>query len=221
MAKQERTGKRKERQEKHVKKYELGYYLIVTDTEETENNYFTGLKRSLLDSVRNRIVVKVIETETDDLIARCIKEHAYDPQYRIPWIVFDRDKVGDFDQIIEEAEKNEIKVGWSNPCFEIWLSAYFGSMPIQESSVKCCKNFGRLFEQRTGQEYSKADKQIYEKLNSKGDEFKAIKMAENRLCHQERSGKSKPSEMLSCTTVHVLVQEIKGIEKAKNQAKNT
>ena len=44
---------------------------------------------------------------------------ANDLEYRIPWIVFDRDQVQGFDEIIAKAEREGIQVGWSNPCFEI------------------------------------------------------------------------------------------------------
>lgn len=41
-------------------------------------------------------------------------------QYRIPWIVFDRDRVKDFDEIIKTAGRSGVGAGWSNPCFEIF-----------------------------------------------------------------------------------------------------
>ncbi len=34
----------------------------------------------------------------------------------MPWIVFDCDEIKDFDEIVREAEKKGIGVGWSNPC---------------------------------------------------------------------------------------------------------
>ena len=34
--------------------------------------------------------------------------------HRIPWIVFDRDQVQGFDEIIAEAVSKGIQVGWSN-----------------------------------------------------------------------------------------------------------
>lgn len=44
MAKKDRTGNRKTREHrKRLKEPELGYYLIVTDTEATERCFFTGL----------------------------------------------------------------------------------------------------------------------------------------------------------------------------------
>ena len=135
MAKKDRTGNRKTRdQRKQFKVPELGYYLIVTDTEATERCFFKGLHQALPEDVRNKLVIKVVETKTRAMIDKCLELTAYDAQYRIPWIVFDRDQVQGFDEIIKEAEDKGIQVGWSNPCFEIWMYAYFGSMPaIQDS----------------------------------------------------------------------------------------
>ena len=54
MAKKDRTGNRKKRdQRKQFKVPELGYYLIVTDTEATECCFFTGLHQALPEDVRN------------------------------------------------------------------------------------------------------------------------------------------------------------------------
>ena len=121
MAKGDRTGNRKTREQRRIIKVpELGYYLIVTDTEGTECCFFAGLHQSLPEKVRNRLVIKVVETKTRSMIDKCLELTAYEAQYRIPWIVFDRDQVIGFDEIISEAEKKGIQAGWSNPCFEIW-----------------------------------------------------------------------------------------------------
>lgn len=91
MAKKDRTGNRKTReQRRQFKVPELGYYLIVTDTEATERCFFTGLHQALSKEVRNKLVIKVVETKTRTMIDKCLELTAYDTQYRIPWIVFDR-----------------------------------------------------------------------------------------------------------------------------------
>ena len=65
MAKGDRTGNRKTREQRiTIKVPELGYYLIVTDTEGTERCFFTGLHQSLPEKVRNKLVIKVVETKT-------------------------------------------------------------------------------------------------------------------------------------------------------------
>ncbi len=209
MAKKDRIGNRKTReQKKKMKVPELGYYLIVTDTEATERCYFEGLHKSLPDDIKRKLVIKVVETKTRTMIDKCQEMTAYDAQYRIPWIVFDRDQVKDFDAIISEAEGKGISVGWSNPCFEIWMHAYFGQMPAIQNSWTCCSDFGRVYESKTKQVYSKADDQIYPRLCLNGDEEKAIKLANQKLEQCKREGKVIPSQMWPCTTVQELVGEI-------------
>ena len=175
MAKGDRIGNRKTREQRRtIKVPELGYYLIVTDTEGTERCFFTGLHQSLPEEVKNKLVIKVVETKTRSMIDKCLELTAYEAQYRIPWIVFDRDQVIGFDEIISEAEKKGIQVGWSNPCFEIWMYTYFGAMPAIQDSWTCCSEFGRVYESKTGQKYSKADEKMYGKISNAGNEEKII-----------------------------------------------
>ncbi|MCI6921259.1 MAG: RloB family protein [Lachnospiraceae bacterium] len=111
--------------------------------------------------------------------------------FGIAWIVFDRDQVQGFDEIIDEAERKGIQVGWSNPCFEIWMYAYFGSMPAISDSWTCCSEFGRVYEAKTGQKYSKADEQMYGKFCKVGDEEKALQIAQQKLSTGSASASGK------------------------------
>ena len=150
----------------------------------------------------------MVETKTQNLIQKCRELTAYEAQYRIPWIVFDRDQVPNFDEIIKEASGSDIHVGWSNPCFEIWMFTYFGIMPVINESWTCCSKFGELYEKRTGQKYSKADADMYQRLTENGDESSAINLAQRKYDQCIRNGYSSPSQMCPCTTVHELVKEI-------------
>lgn len=209
MARNDRTGNRKTREQREKKRLpEMGYYLVVTDTEATERCFFNGLHDSLPDSVKQKLVIKVVETKTQNLIQKCREMTAYEAQYRIPWIVFDRDQVPNFDEIIKEASGLDIHVGWSNPCFEIWMFTYFGSMPAINESWTCCSKFGELYEKRTGQKYSKAASDMYQRLTENGDESAAITLAQRKYDQCIRNGYSIPSQMCPCTTVHELVKEI-------------
>ena len=112
MARKDRMGNRKTRDQRSKRRVpEMGYYLVVTDTEATERCFFTGLHNSLPEEMKQKLVIKVVETDTQDLIQKCQELTAYDAQYRIPWIVFDRDQVVDFDQIVTRAEKAGIYAG--------------------------------------------------------------------------------------------------------------
>lgn len=137
--------------------------------------------------------------------------------YRITPIFAGGYQVKDFDDIILEATNRGIQVGWSNPCIEIWLFVYFGSMPAIQDSWICCSEFERVYERKTGQKCDKNDAQMYRKICSAGDEVKAIQIAQQKLEQCIREGKTKPSEMCPATTVHELVGEIRRKIKKENK----
>lgn len=210
MARKDRIGNRKTREQRAVRRIpEMGYYLIVTDTEATERCYFTGLRDNLPENIQKKLVIKVVETKTQNLIQKCLELTAYDAQYHVPWIVFDRDQVANFDTIIKEAERVGIRVGWSNPCFEIWMHAYFGNMPVIQESWTCCDRFADIYEKRTRHKYSKVDNDIYRRLTENGDEEKALLIAQRKFDQYLKDGYRLPSKMCSCTTVYELVGEIR------------
>lgn len=202
-----RNGQRKTReQNRSFRKPELGYYLIITDTKETEKNYFDGIKSKIPPALRDRLVLKTIKTETKNLVDEALNQISMHPQYCEPWIIFDRDQVPNFDEIIKTAGQNKVNVGWSNPCIEIWFHAYWGNMPYYCESPNCCSGFDTLFTKKAGFPYDKNDPHIYSNLTKYGDENKAIVYAKRR--HSEYATTDKPSEMNPCTTVYLLIEEI-------------
>ena len=208
MGKDERKGARRDRTQKTSKRVpKLGYYVVVTDTRATERNYLYGFRDSIPSSMRDRIVIKVSNAPTHELLAKCLEISATEPQYRKPWIVLDRDEVSNFDKIIDESKKQGVEVGWSNPCIEIWFQAYFGEMPVYQTSTQCNVGFGKTFKDNVGQAYDKASSDNYQKICRSGDERKAIELAESRYCQQCEIC-NKPSKMLSTTTLHHLISEI-------------
>lgn len=200
-------GDRKPRSSRPERTPKLGRYVIVTDTDETEKNYFEGLKDHLPEPSRNRLEIIVRKCTTQELVKKACEEVLRSPKYAQIVIVFDRDEVRNFDAIIHDAENHDFTVGWSNPCFEIWMHAYFGEMPPSDVSKTCIAKFSRSFMERSGGEYAKNDKRIYEKLIRYGDEETAIKIAKNR--YQSYKGTAKPSEMNPCTAVWQVVEEIR------------
>lgn len=206
----DRTGKRKPREQLLKRRIpQLGYYFIVTDTKETEQNYMFGLRNSIPKELQSKIVIKVCKAKTIELVSKAINMASLQPQYSEPWIVFDRDQLNRFDQIISLAKEKGINVGWSNPCIEIWFNAHFGEMPTYQNSVECCNGFKNKYLQVTKQKYKKSDKAIYSKLCRYGNEKEAIEIAARKHHEHERNCKTKPSEMCPCTTLHALIKEIK------------
>ena len=116
--------------------------------------------------------------------------------------------VNDENCIPIEFEGLELHVGWSNPCFEIWLYAYFGEMPNIQDSVSCCSRFFGRFEKETGHPYGKNDTEVYRRITKAGDFELAYQIAERKCSQAEKEGK-KPSQACPACTVHRLVKEIK------------
>ncbi len=206
----DRKGARRDRNKRRSSREpKLGYYLIVSDTEETEKNYFEGLRDSIPEDIKDKLVIKVYEARTVDMVDKCKELRDKDPQYRIPWIVFDKDQVLNFDSIINKAEKHNINVGWSNPCIEIWFMAYFGEMPSVNDSVSCCSIFKDKLNNLSNVTYKKSDKNIYRYLNKYGDEEKAIAIAEKKHLDFIKNCRFTPSKMCPSSTVYLLIRDIK------------
>ena len=207
MEKKDRAGNRKTRdQRKQFKVPELGYYLIVTDTEATERCFFTGLHQALPENVRNKLVIKVVETKTSTMIDKCLELTAYNAQYRILWIVFDRDQVQGFDDIIAEAAGKGIQVGWSNPCFEIWLLLHAKDQKTAittENLIKELKKCASVWKN-----YTKSDFTETQQTFLKGNTDIAVKRAKGLKELQNPS-----------TSIYKLIDLLKGGESKTNLTK--
>ena len=200
------SEKRSERKKVLLKS---GAYLIVTDAEKTEKNYFEGIKNIIPDNLKNDLQIKIYSNKAlSKIIDFAAEERNKDERFRDIWLVFDRDEVKNFDKLIEEAKENKMNVGWSNPCFEIWLMSYFQSPKNIEESQKCCETFEKIFKENTGKKYKKSEEKIYNILCENGDENRAIERAREKY-HQVKKEYSKPSKMIGCTTVYKLVEELK------------
>ena len=210
MSLNKRNGRRELRERRFNRRQpDLGYYIVVTDTAGTERVYFNGLRDSIEEKYKDRLIIKVKETNNRNMIDDALELASKHPQYAEPWIVFDKDKNKNFDKIIECAKDAGINVAWSNPCIEIWFHAYFGSMPNCSDSVNCVHNFKKEYFKNVGHEYNKADKDLYQKLFQNGDEDGAIKNAKNRMDANISNGNKTPSDMVACTNLHSLVDKIR------------
>ena len=200
------TEKRSERKKVFLKS---GAYLIVTDAEKTEKNYFEGIKNIIPDSLKNDLQIKIYSNKPlAKIIDFAAEQRNKDERFRDIWLVFDRDEVKNFDRLIEKAKESKMNVGWSNPCFEIWLMSYFQNPKNINDSQKCCETFEKIFKENTDKNYEKSEEKIYNILCKKGDENKAIQRAREKY-HQIRKEYSQPSKMIGCTTVYKLVEELK------------
>ena len=139
-----RAGKRKDRNQRvGTRVPELGYYLIVTDTKETEKNYFDGLRDSIPAELKDRLVIKVEKAKTTELVERALELANKEPQYRIPWIVFDRDQVKDFvdripDYVEEKLNLAEIVITLDNKVYSYNALNEFVIKRCDDKALRAC-----------------------------------------------------------------------------------
>lgn len=208
-ARPRRDGRMRNRSERARIAPELGYYIIVTDAEKTEKHYFEGLRDALPNDLRRKIAIKVYGgVVPEELVSFCVNQRARHPQYAEPWIVIDRDEVSRFDELVAEAEERGIKVAWSNQCFEVWMSMYFGSVIRADDAQGCTSRFADVFRKATGRAYRKNDPDVYRALCDSGDEGKAIERSRAQFAKLAETCKA-PSQMVPCSTVYELVGEIR------------
>lgn len=188
----------------------LEHYIILTDAEKTECNYINGLKENLSEELRDKIEIKVInKIRPQNIVNRAVEEKNKKNNFSNVWIIIDRDEVAKFDELLNNARKNDIKVAWSNPCIELWFSAYFGDMKYTDTSEKCIEKFEKLLEKVSKNKYKKNNQEIYGLLIKHGNEEEAIKLAKVKM-REYFAENAKASGYNPGSTVYKLVEAING-----------
>jgi RloB-like protein len=107
-------------------------FIIYCEGENTEPAYFSALKRilryGLIDIETNPVgapmttAERAVERAKSEGLAKGSKKPKDSfAQYDQVWAVFDRDEHPKFDAAIALCDSKGVKVGRSNPCFELWL----------------------------------------------------------------------------------------------------
>ncbi len=155
-------------------------FVIATEGEKTEPDYFAHLDRVYHEiniillpandghSQPRQVLDKLLHKK-QELARKELNSYRY-------WIVIDHDRRArpDLEQVMQDAEANQISVADSNPCFETWLIQHFSSLTdiLQLSHVNQVKSCDYVIDEhlkRFDPEYRKdrLDSTIYmPKVNS-------------------------------------------------------
>lgn len=181
---------------------EIKSVLIVCGGEETEPNYFNSFKTY----TSNVIHIQESNLCTVPLVNEAIR-YKNEGNYDTVWCVFDKDNFCDFDQAINLAGKNKIKVAYSNMCFELWLLMHFNTAPNgTPSQLESALN--KQFRKNYKKGYNKKDTDIYQLLKDN----QSIAIAKAKANYNDRMiyGNS-PASQSPVTTVFKLVEELNDI----------
>lgn len=184
------------------------YYLIVTNGEKTEINYFKSFYESLDDNIKKYVTIDYEVCTINKLIKKASEKASQYPNRCRVWLVFDTDKdTKIIKEVVNDANTYGYNIAFSNPCIELWFLAYFGKSPTYKNnpnitaSKQCINDLKKCIS-----EYEKNDKKIYEILTTKGNEVKAIKTAKKKYSSYDNKN---ILEMYGATNVYELIEEIK------------
>lgn len=211
---------------------------IFTEGKKTEVLYFQAKKIEIEDSVERANVVEVKESGAEkdddksearsvikirgvgkstkkllDFAIAYIKNNEINLALDDCWIVFDKDdfKDQDFNDSIEKAKKEDIKVAYSNESFELWffLHFHFNSTALHRNLYN--KKLEDELKKVSGNKnfkYSKTEN-IYPFISDK--ESVAIRNA--KKLEQEYHENEPPSERNPSTLVYLLIEELNNLKK--------
>jgi RloB-like protein len=175
-------------------------FLIVCEGAKTEPNYF----KSFPVSTRPEVTIVGAGCETIAVVNKAI-ELMENKKFDRVWCVFDRDPsnhnntAARFRKALQVAEKESIKVAYSNECFELWYLLHFHlfSTGVPRSDYK--KKLTKLL----GCNYEKNSDDMYARLED--TQHQAIKHAKTLLASYDPHD---PESDNPVTTVHLLVEEL-------------
>lgn len=202
----------KSRNKVDTKKLAPPNYLIICEGKETEPNYFNGLKQKINEKFGDRIsVVPAIKVKgtglnTESLVKYTKQYINQSPKvYGQVWVVFDKDDYTD-EQFNNAIKLNEYNSAWSNPNFEVWLLSHFKKVSNPLSKNASLKELKKEFQNANLGNYSKNDKEIFEKVTNDNRLETAInnckEMYERFKCISTEASKNP------CTTVFMLVEDL-------------
>ena len=187
-------------------------YLIICEGKETEPNYFNGLKQKINEKFGDRIsIVPAIKIKGTGLNTESLVKYTKQYINKSPkvygqvWVVFDKDDYSD-EQFDNAIKLNEYNSAWSNPNFEIWLLSHFKKITIPLSKNNTLKELKKEFQNSNLGNYSKNDKEIFEKVTKDNRLESAIKNCKE--IYEEFNCVSSNASKNPCTTVFMLVEDL-------------
>ena len=182
------------------------YFLIVTEGEKTEPQYFEALKKflpqRLVQVEISGIGVNTVQEIEKAIDLRIVRQQSNLPDFDEVWAVFDKDDFPNehFNKAIILAKQKGVNAAYSNEAFELWYVLHFQYL---DTGLKRYQYLG-ILQEKLGS-YHKNQPNIYHLLQEMGDEQQAIKFA-YKLCEILECG--NPALENPTTKVNELVAQL-------------
>lgn len=192
--------------------------LIVCEGEKTEPYYFKDLIRMEKLSSVNISVIPSNGSDPVSVVDTAIEKREQQAKYLsfdAIYCVIDRDKHPNFNQAIDKAKANDIKIIVSYPSFEYWYICHFdfyrsSIVPTGNKSAgnNCVSILNQYWKKVFKKDYAKNQDGLYALLLDRLEV--AIKNAQNGLKQAQGEGELNPS-----TQVYELVDYLRKIKTVK------
>lgn len=186
-------------------------YLIFTNGEETEKNYFKKFKKPI--TIERFEVLTKGGKDPLTLVKKAKKQIKYErmkEKFDEIWVVFDIDdyELESIDEAIELAKNSNINVAYSNQCIELWFLIHLIDIspknPVPRENL--FEEIHRMFENKFDDSYAKT-KYVNDHLRP------YIDVAMKRAIELENYFKDKKftsvNNMNPSTTVYKLIEKLK------------
>jgi len=191
-------------------KEEKKYFLIVSEGERTEPEYFNYFKKFLPKNFLDTVEVHGAGDNTINIVRQAInlktqrENDVLLPNYDECWAVFDKDDFPDqnFNSAVTLASQNSIGSAHSNQSFELWYVLHFQYLNtcIHRSS------YYKILDKHLGFKYSKKSLKVVEYLFRNGNIEQAIEWAKTL---ELNSAGLSPSNSCPTTSVYKLVESLR------------
>jgi len=189
-------------------------FLIICEGENTEPIYFKSfplgnatVESYGLGSSKTTLVEQILQLlETDS-----------DAKQKEVWVVFDFDidpkQVGkqkeDYNNAITLAEKNGLKVAYSNDSFELWFLLHYQSLDTSWTRYNYYQKLGELWNCNYEKEGKKVEfcRGIYRHLSEDQNANQEDAIARAEKLYEKHKNKN-PADKNPCTMVYKLVKEL-------------
>jgi hypothetical protein len=196
-------------------------FFVFYGGEVTERKYFVGLRTDLASMARNKsqfVHLKYVRGTPEQMVQSVLEElqvrqqeSTADTHEDIVWVVFDKDDFDNYSTAISSAHQADMKVAYSNECFELWLLLHFQEQKSQIRRAALTELLRTKWEETTGLTID-SEKRVkhfpYGIIRTHGDRTAATERAKLLLAQAEVTSPKTPWEANPVTTVYELVEQL-------------
>lgn len=220
-----RRGKLNEKQakdaiERPARDRKYTYHILIACEDENTEPYYFGEYKKLFEEIwpKETLFLKPIGTGRNSLgvVQQAIEERSkLETTVDQTWAVFDKDdldksegNIERFNEAFDLGEEEEVKIAYSNECFELWLLLYFEDVD-KETAIPRAEIYSRLEKaiqkHKLDFEYNHGNSDVIDHVYECGNKEKAIERAKSL---QDFHKGKKQIDSNPNTLVYNLVEEL-------------